>query len=354
MIGSLKRGPVVLAGIALLLGGSYATAAMPASHGKPVIAPAPAQAPSMDRSNGSCGPTDQTPVGKDLLWVHAHPSGLVAIWIPGLNSKKCVARRTTGRAALAERVAVAVRHAKAFPTEPLPCPYGDNTSVRLYFTYPTGGDEYAEVSLSGCRPITAPDRASRWSDNAVEKPLRKIAPKAWRSYLPTPRPPVAHIKQPDKGPVSEPAPSRAPSAAKHHGSCQSEDGVKGRGTVGGKNLVWLHRHPGGAVLIWRPGLNAKHCEAKRTTIGTQRARRIASAVDAAPAEPRGLFCPLDDGSSVDIYSTYAGRPDEFAHVEFTGCASVSAPDRSSRETTDRLDMALRSSAPKAWRHYVSR
>lgn len=167
---------------ALLAATGAASAATP-SHGAPVIEPAPAQPPTMTKANGSCHIDQSSQTGKDLLWVRAHPTGMVAIWIPGLNSKRCVARRTTSGPALAERVAVAIRHAKAFPTRPLPCPYDDGTAVRLYFTYANGGDEYAGVSLNGCRPITAPDRASRWSDSAVEKPLRTAAPPAWRSYL---------------------------------------------------------------------------------------------------------------------------------------------------------------------------
>ncbi|HVV76928.1 MAG TPA: hypothetical protein VHC43_12920 [Mycobacteriales bacterium] len=179
-------------GAAVLLAGSQAASASPASHGAPVIRPAPAHAPTMTRANGSCtapsaGSSSPATTSDDpLLWVRAHPTGVVAIWVPGLNSTRCVARRTTNGGARARKIAVAIRHAKAFPTEPLPCPYDDGTSVRLYFSYASGGDEYAAVSLSGCRPIRAPGRASRWGNtSAVERSLRPAAPRAWQSYLAT-------------------------------------------------------------------------------------------------------------------------------------------------------------------------
>jgi hypothetical protein len=109
---------------------------------------------------------------------------MVTVWISGLNAKKCVARRTTEGAAVAGSVAKAIRRTKAFPTEPLPCPFDDNTAVRVYFTYASGGDEYADVSLSGCRPISAADRASRWGNTAgLAHALRPAAPAAWRNYL---------------------------------------------------------------------------------------------------------------------------------------------------------------------------
>ncbi|HWC33234.1 MAG TPA: hypothetical protein VG650_00275 [Mycobacteriales bacterium] len=185
----------VTAGLAVAGAGSAGATTPP--HGKPVIEAAPAHPPKMALVKDSNGtrctlPTtsNASPSGSSdapLLWVRAHPTGLVAVWIPGLNAtgKHCAARRTTDGAALAQRVAVAIRHTKAFPSEPLPCPYDDNTQVRLYFTYDHGGDEYADVSLAGCRPISAPARASRWSDTAVEKPLHDAAPAAWRSYLAT-------------------------------------------------------------------------------------------------------------------------------------------------------------------------
>jgi hypothetical protein len=173
----------------LLVTGSVAGASAGSGHGAPVIERAPAHPPTMTRTHGNCvDPTRRSDApsansGKPLVWVHAHPTGFVAIWIPGLNAKRCVARRTTSGAHLAERLAAAIRHAKPFPNEPLPCPYDDGTSVRVYFIYSHGGDEYAEVALAGCRPISAPGRASRWSDAAVERPLHKAAPPAWRPYL---------------------------------------------------------------------------------------------------------------------------------------------------------------------------
>lgn len=181
-------------GACLTLGAAAPVAAAgtgSAGHGTPVVQTAPAQPPVMAREDGACSlqtagdsaaPTSTS--GDKLLWLRAHPTGVVAIWIPGLNAKHCVARRTKNGASLAQRISTAIRHAKAFPTEPLPCPFDDRSSVRLYLTYGSGGDEYAEVSLDGCRPITAPGRAARWGDSAsLERALRKAAPAGWRHYL---------------------------------------------------------------------------------------------------------------------------------------------------------------------------
>lgn len=179
----------LMAGVALL--GSAGTAsAAGTDHGKPVIEPAPAHPPAASERNGSCVvPTrdDSASPPQDpstpLVWVRSHPTGVVMIWLPGLNAKKCVARRTVSGAALAGRVAAAVRHAGAFPNGALPCPYADGTEVQVYLRYQDQRDEYAVVTLNGCRAVSAPSRHARWSTTKLQRALRKAAPAAWRSYL---------------------------------------------------------------------------------------------------------------------------------------------------------------------------
>ena len=190
MTGLPRRTLVALVGCAVLAGGGYATAATSSDHGAPVVAPAPAHPPRTAVVKGSCTvpsaaskDSPYTTTDKPLMWVRAHPTGLVAIWSPGLNAKRCVARRTISGGHLAQRVAAAVRQAAPFPPETLWCPMDDNAQVELYFTYERGGDEYAAVALGGCRPISAPDRAARWTDAEVTKSLRNAAPAAWQSYL---------------------------------------------------------------------------------------------------------------------------------------------------------------------------
>lgn len=188
--GRLRQLLVVTGAIGLLAGGGYASAAASPDHGKPVVIPAPAHPPKTAVVKGACtvpsatsGDSPYTTTHLPLLWVRKHPTGLVAVWLPGLNAKHCVARRTTSGTHPAERAAAAIRQAAAFPPETLWCPNDDNARVRLYFTYARGGDEYADVALAGCRPIAAPGRAARWTDAAVTKALRAAAPAAWHSYL---------------------------------------------------------------------------------------------------------------------------------------------------------------------------
>jgi hypothetical protein len=190
MTGIRRRWLAVLIGVAALSSAGYADALTAADHGTPVFAPAPAHPPKAAVVKGACtvpSVTDNespyTTTDRPLLWVRAHPTGLVAIWLPGLNAKHCVARRTTSGGHLAQRVAGAIRQSAPFPPETLWCPNDDGAQVRLYFQFAKGRDQYADVALGGCRPIAAPGRAARWTDAAVTKALRHAAPVAWRSYL---------------------------------------------------------------------------------------------------------------------------------------------------------------------------
>jgi hypothetical protein len=191
MSGTMRRVLVAALGAALLAAAGFGDAASAADHGKPVIVPAPAKPPAMERTNGVCtlpGPSNESPyttTERPLLWLRAHPTGVVAVWIPGLNSKRCAARRTTNGTHLARRTAAAIRQTAPFPPETLWCPNDDGARVRLHFAYRHGGDEYADIALGGCRPISAPGRAARWTDAAVTKSLREVAPRAWRTYLGT-------------------------------------------------------------------------------------------------------------------------------------------------------------------------
>jgi hypothetical protein len=106
------------------------------------------------------------------------------------------------------------------------------------------------------------------------------------------------------------------------------------------------------VAIWLPSENASNCMAVRTNDDTLPATRIAAAVEDAPAMPRGIFCPRDDGSAVRLYLTYDSGVDEYVNVELSGCHTVSAPGRMPRETTPALVTALRKIAPPGWGNYL--
>jgi hypothetical protein len=232
------------------------------------------------------------------------------------------------------------------PDEALPCPFSDGTSVKLYFSYADGSPEYVDVALNGCRPISAAGRASVWGNTtAFEKTLLPAAPPAWRTYLGAPATAAAVAKR--GYPVAAPAPASPPLTKKRKGVCTVEatPQPKSRNTPG---LVWVNPKPRRVVAIWLPSENASNCTAVRTNDNTPYATRIAAAIEKAPAMPRGIFCPRDDGSAVRIYLTYDSGVDEYVNVELSGCHTVSAPGRSPRETTPALISALRRIVPPGW------
>jgi hypothetical protein len=353
---------VAAAAAALLLSSGIAAQASTSSAGAPVFRTAPRSAPATSSANGSCtapGTSYPATPTKDekLVWVDGSPTTMTAVWLPGLNATHCVARRTVSNAALAAKVAKAIERAKAMPDEPLPCPFSDNTSVRLYFGYADGSDEYADVALNGCRPISAPGRASVWGNTTqFEKTLLPAAPPAWRSYLGGGSAGQVAQGQLAQGahrgrPVSAPAPGTAPLTRKRHGACTVEP-TSQPAPVGANGLVYVDPKPRRVVAIWLPSENASNCMAVRTNDNTLPATRIAAAVEGAPAMPRGIFCPRDDGSAVRLYLTYDSGVDEYVNVELSGCHTVSAPGRMARETTPALTTALRKIAPPGWGNYL--
>lgn len=323
-------------------------------HGTPVNQTAPDTAPTSSVVNGTCTtsgvstPPPSTST-EPLMWVDPNPTSVTAIWLPGLNSTDCHAQRTVSDATLAGQVATAIEHAKAFPTGALPCPFDDNTSVRLYFGYSSGSDGYADVSLSGCRPVSAPDRASRWGDTQIDTALSPAAPPAWQSYLGV-NSSTAHVHSASHhgAPVYRTAPGGAPVMTRHDGACTVQSAGGSPNAEAGKGLVWVSPHPTGVITLWIPGENAKRCVARRTVDGASSAARLATAIDGAKAFPRGVFCPRDDGSAARLYFTYANGRDQYVNVELTGCHTVDAPGRSSRETTAAISQALSQTAPPAW------
>jgi hypothetical protein len=118
-------------------------------------------------------------------------------------------------------------------------------------------------------------------------------------------------------------------------------------------LVWLRRHPAGVVMIWIPGMNAKHCQARRTVGHHRRAGRLARAIDRAPRVSKGTYnCPNDDLTEVDLYFTYRTGGDEFVDVPLAGCRFLSAPDRAARAATQVINHQLKRAAPHHWRRYL--
>lgn len=151
-------------------------------------------------------------------------------------------------------------------------------------------------------------------------------------------------------PVTRQAPARPPAASRRHGACVVHQRSTTPGTTHG--LVWVRRHPTGAVLIWLPGLNAKQCRARRTTADQHRAEALAAAIERAPrVSGRTYACPSDDGTALRLYFEYRHHADEYAGVALSGCRWIGAPGRSSRWVTQRMNHQLKAEAPKGWKDY---
>jgi hypothetical protein len=162
-----------------------ALASIGSSHGTPVFAPAPTRPPVAIRTNG--GPcvthqTEDTGSAEGLVWVQADPTGAVTIWVPGLNSRACQARRVVSGKAVAIRLAEGIEHASKVSGDEYACPADDASRVSIYLMYADGRDEQVDVDLTGCRWLEAPRRGARWVDNEVSETLRVIAPPPWRQY----------------------------------------------------------------------------------------------------------------------------------------------------------------------------
>lgn len=176
---------VVLAGITTTAG--VAVAAHGPAHGAPVIRAAPRHPPATSRAHGVCvvPGRNSTDRGRadELVWVKRHPSSVVTIWLPGLNSRRCAARRVVGGHRAATRIATAIEHGRRVRGSAYACPSDDATRVAVYLRYSGAGDEHAGIALAGCRWISAPHRSNRWVSASLSRALKPLAPRAWRSYL---------------------------------------------------------------------------------------------------------------------------------------------------------------------------
>jgi hypothetical protein len=175
----------VLATATALVGVAAATGT---THGSPVILAAPTHPPGSARHDGVCRVGGSQPAAGGTttdgrVWVRPKPFGVVTVWLPGLNSRRCNARLVTAGRHTARVVAAAVDAARPVKGGPYACPFDDGTRVDVYLTYPHRGDEFVGVAVTGCRWLTAPARTARWNDSGVARPLRRIAPAPWKRYL---------------------------------------------------------------------------------------------------------------------------------------------------------------------------
>lgn len=149
-------------------------------------------------------------------------------------------------------------------------------------------------------------------------------------------------------PVPTVAPTRAP-AAVVAGDCALQ-GVSAHTATTEQGLVSVDPSASGLVILWVPGLNQRPCWAELVDSGSGVARRLAAAIDTAPATTPGTTaCTAADNTGAELYFQYPGRPSERADVSLSGCEGVAAPGRDQRQLSDDLAASLLPLAPGAWR-----
>jgi hypothetical protein len=134
----------------------------------------------------------------------------------------------------------------------------------------------------------------------------------------------------------------------------SGGGSIGPDGTGDSRLVHVDADPTGGQLVWYPGLNNKGSECRDVVrnLTTSQAVQLARAINRAPVTRdygHGMHsCPMDDGSGVGVYLSYAGRTDdEVVEIALTGCSGVGAPSRVSRVLTPAVRRAI-APHPAGW------
>ncbi|WP_329259970.1 hypothetical protein OG417_23565 [Actinoallomurus sp. NBC_01490] len=155
--------------------------------GEPVRATPPSVAPSPSvrtvAPGHACLIRHGTEGGRDhgLVSVGSHPSGVVAVWFPGMNQRPCRAALTRGNAEVARRLAKDIRAAPKWPSGAFNCPSDDRRGARLYFQRSGSAlADLVDLRLSGCRGIDAPGRSPRWMTERLFRDLSSIEPAPWR------------------------------------------------------------------------------------------------------------------------------------------------------------------------------
>jgi hypothetical protein len=141
-----------------------------------------------DTASATCSTTAMDypfPPTSPLVTLDPDPTGVLAIWNPGMNAHPCHVQFTRGDAILARRLASVIvdqpAQRMAF------CPNGDGKNVSLYFTYKDQARaELIQRALNGCQQLSAPGHAARdgFSDE-LEQLLTVIAPAAYTPFFST-------------------------------------------------------------------------------------------------------------------------------------------------------------------------
>ena len=118
--------------------------------------------------------------------VDRSPSGVVFVWVPGLNQRPCRADLVRGGPRIARGLAAAIDTAPEVTPGSSACGAADAAEADLYFLYPGRPAEQSRVRLSGCESVDAPGRAPRQLSDDLAAALRPLAPGPWRTRLPSP------------------------------------------------------------------------------------------------------------------------------------------------------------------------
>jgi hypothetical protein len=85
--------------------------------------------------------------------------------------------------------------------------------------------------------------------------------------------------------------------------------------------------PGAAAIRYcrYNSLNTKqalHLAASALVTNAKTVKTMVAEFEALPPMPRGIMCPMDDGSEIDAQLAYSGGHNVTIRIELTGCATV--------------------------------
>lgn len=155
---------------------------------QPVVGQLPDRPPVTHvASDGACLTNQGQPskvIGDGNVTVDSSPSGVSIVWLPGFNTRPCLAALTHAGAEMATALANDIQHAPDVSSGATGCSADDGAGVRLYFSYAGGHPtERADVNLTGCKAITAPGRSPRSATQPLLNQLGSVAPNDWRLYF---------------------------------------------------------------------------------------------------------------------------------------------------------------------------
>jgi hypothetical protein len=114
--------------------------------------------------------------------IDGDPVGAVAVWLPGLNDRPCLARRTVLGRAAARRIAADVLRSP-IASGISNCPNDDATDVQLWIHFDGQRDQTIVVGLSGCTSVWAAGRRPRRASVELMRDLADVDPQPWRKGL---------------------------------------------------------------------------------------------------------------------------------------------------------------------------